>query len=258
MSTLDVNSTVGQWVVEYPRTARVFEDCQIDYCCGGGTSLADACAKNSLDVKKVMAELTLVVANPEPEPERDWSESSLTELCDHIQQTHHAYLRGELPRLEAIMEKVAAAHGEAHPETNEVKKLFAELRAELEPHMFKEEQILFPAIRAMEAASSRPLFPFGTVANPIRMMEHEHDAVGDALARLRTLTKDFRVPDDACNTYRVMLDGLKQLEADLHTHIHKENNILFPRAQTLENTFATETNGSARPLSSQTIAPQTR
>ena len=239
MSGLNVNSTVGEWVVEYPQTARVFEGRKIDYCCGGGTSLTDACRKNSLDAKKVMAELTRVVADPQQEPEEDWSESSLTELCDHIQQTHHAYLRSELPRLETIIDKVAVGHGEAHPETNDLKNVFAELRAELEPHMFKEEQILFPAIRAMETAASRPRFPFGTVANPIRMMEHEHDAAGSALARIRELTVDFRIPDDACNTYRVMLDGLKQLEADMHQHIHKENNILFPRAQTLENKFAT-------------------
>lgn len=103
--------------------------------------------------------------------------------------------------------------------------------------MFKEEQVLFPAIRQMEHAANRPDFPFGTVANPIRMMEDEHEAAGSALARIRELTSDYLPPEDACNTYQVMLESLRKLEQDTHQHIHKENNILFPRAQQLEGSF---------------------
>ncbi len=133
-----------------------------------------------------------------------------------------------------MIEKVVAAHGQNQPQLNDLGQVFAALRGELEPHMFKEEQVLFPAIRQLEQAANRPSFPFGTVANPIRMMEHEHDTAGHALARIRELTNEYVPPETACNTYRVMLDGLRVLETDLHQHIHKENNILFPRAQTLE------------------------
>ena len=155
-------------------------------------------------------------------------------MCDHIEATHHALLRQELPRLKGLIDKVAAAHGDSHPELGELRQVFAALQAELEPHMFKEEQILFPAIRQLEQAAQQPNFPFGTVANPIRMMEHEHDTAGSALAKIRELTHHFQPPDDACNTYRVMLEALHALEQDMHQHIHKENNILFPRSQQLE------------------------
>jgi regulator of cell morphogenesis and NO signaling len=107
----------------------------------------------------------------------------------------------------------------------------------MEPHMFKEEQVLFPAIRQLERSTGRPSFPFGTVANPIRMMEHEHDTAGYALSRIHTLTRDYEIPADACNTYRAMLAGLRQLELDMHVHVHKENSILFPRAIELEGSL---------------------
>ena len=130
---------------------------------------------------------------------------------------------------------MASAHGENHPALRQLRDVFADLRAELEPHMAKEEQILFPAVRYLEQTEQIPQFPFGTVANPIHMMEHEHDLAGTALKKIRQLTEDFHAPEDACNTYRVMLDGLRQLERDMHQHIHKENNILFPRAQQHES-----------------------
>jgi regulator of cell morphogenesis and NO signaling len=239
MSTLDTNSTVAQWVSEYPQTARVFEELQIDYCCGGKIALADACESKQLDTNAIVAKLTRTVADPTQAPIDSWTESTLADLCEHIQTTHHAFLRQELPRLSGLVDKVVAAHGEKHPELKQLQQVFASLRAELEPHMFKEEQILFPAIRQMEQIAQRPSFPFGTVANPIRMMEHEHDVAGHALAQIRELTNDFLPPEAACNTYRVMLDSLRTLEQDTHQHIHKENNILFPRAQQLEESLVT-------------------
>jgi regulator of cell morphogenesis and NO signaling len=129
-----------------------------------------------------------------------------------------------------MVAKVVEAHGENHPELATVKEVFGSLKAELEPHMFKEEQVLFPAIRQLEQSADDPSFPFGTVANPIRMMEQEHDDAGYALSRLHTLTRDYKVPEGACNTYRAMLAGLRHLERDMHRHVHKENSILFPRA----------------------------
>lgn len=230
MFHLNHQNSVGQWVSAHPRTARVFEDLKIDYCCGGGKSLAQACGDNRLDPAEVFERLQQALADPFAASDVNWSQAKLTDLCDHIEQTHHAYLRFELPRLTGLIAKVSDAHGKANPKLSQLQQVFAELRAELEPHMFKEEQVLFPAIRQIERGGPPPPFAFGTVANPIRMMEQEHDHAGDALARIRELTDGFVIPADACNTYRAMLDGLRELEEDMHQHVHKENNILFPRA----------------------------
>ena len=234
MSVLDGNSTVADWVTDNPKTASVFENLQIDYCCGGGASLAEACASKGLDAAAILSQLTSATAIPTDAPQESWQECTLSELCDHIESTHHAYLRSVLPRLTELIAKVVEAHSGAHPELPEVQRVFSDLREELEPHMMKEEQILFPAVREMEQAASQPRFPFGTVANPIRMMEHEHHAAGGGLQRLRELTAGYQLPEGACNTYQVMLHTLHELELDLHQHIHKENFILFPRAQELE------------------------
>jgi regulator of cell morphogenesis and NO signaling len=231
-------STVGQWVSEHPQTARLFETLKIDYCCGGGKTLAQACTEKGLQPQEIIAQLVSVSAQEPATDEKNWLDAPLGELCQHIEQTHHAYLKDELPRLSGLVDKVANAHGENHPALFELRAVFEELRAELEPHMAKEEQILFPAVRHLEQAAECPQFPFGTVANPIRMMEHEHDVAGTALGKIRELTDDFQAPPDACNSYRVMVDSLRHLERDLHQHIHKENNIMFPRAQRLEEQLA--------------------
>jgi regulator of cell morphogenesis and NO signaling len=238
MSELNLDTPVGQWVAESPCTSRVFESFHIDYCCGGDKPLAVACAARNADPHRVFAELKTAMANPRSEDRAErWIGASLTELCDHIEQTHHAYLKTELPRLHAMIAKVLGVHGASHPEMSDVQQAFTALETELNPHMFKEEQVLFPAIRRLETSDVLPKFPFGTVANPIRMMEHEHDNAGDALDRIRRATTDYAAPDDACNTYRAMLDGLRQLELDMHRHVHKENYILFPRAIELEQTL---------------------
>lgn len=233
---LKATTTVGEWVARFPRTSRIFEDLKIDYCCRGGTPLEQACRDRQLDPQAVVARLEEAIAAAEGEPSENWQGVPLADLCDHIEQTHHAYLRTELPRLTETIAKVVNAHGDSHAQLAQLMQVFAGLRAELEPHMFKEEQVLFPAIRQLEQSSTAVAFPFGTVANPIRMMEHEHDNAGEALAAIRKLMNDFAVPDDACNTYRAMLDGLEQLETNLHQHIHKENSILFPNAAQLEET----------------------
>ena len=230
MSTLNAESTVAQWVAERPRTADVFEELKVDYCSEGAVPLSQACEAKQLDTSTVLSRLNEAGSGGGQNREENWLGSGLGELCDHIEATHHAYLRSALPRLTERIAKVVAAHGANHPKLRELQQVFSALRAELEPHMMKEEQILFPAIRQLESASLRPEFPFGTVADPIGMMEHEHDVAGKALAQIRALTDDFQPPDDACNTYRVMLDSLQTLERDLHQHIHKENNILFPRS----------------------------
>jgi regulator of cell morphogenesis and NO signaling len=233
MSVLKLETEVGQWVAERPAASRVFEAFGIDYCCGGRVSLERACAARKINPRDILAQLEQSTAANEKGSE-SWLSAPLTALCNHIEQTHHAYLKTELPRLTAMIEKVIRAHGAKHPEMVQVQQSFADLRAELEPHMFKEEQILFPAIRRLEQSAAPTIFPFGTIENPIRMMEHEHDNAGECLQRIRELTADFRVPDDVCNTYRALLDGLHTLEEDMHRHIHKENSILFPRAVKLE------------------------
>jgi len=237
MPNLNLDTPVGRWVALRPSTSRVFEAFHIDYCCGGDKPLSAACAARNADPEQVISELEKTIAEqPGKDSDNRWIDASLTELCDHIEQTHHAYLKDELPRLHEMIAKVLSAHDNNHPEMFDVQDAFAALEAELAPHMFKEEQVLFPAIRRLEASDAPPKFPFGTVANPIRMMEHEHDNAGDALDRIRGATGDYTVPEDACNTYRAMLDGLRQLELDMHQHVHKENNILFPRAIELEQT----------------------
>lgn len=237
MGQLDVNSSVADWVLQRPDRSRLFSRLGIDYCCGGHKSLAEACAENGLDGETVVqtleaAEAMNVAAGAE---ERDWREASLAELCDHIEQTHHQYVREQLPRVHGLLDKVIGAHGENHPELWEVKEHFTNLGHELFSHLQKEEGVLFPAIRMLEAGQVTPAaLPFRTVANPIRMMVAEHDAAGEELGAIRRLTHDYQPPADACGSYRAMLDALKGWEEDLHEHIHKENNILFPRAVAFE------------------------
>ena len=158
----------------------------------------------------------------------------MTELADDIEQTHHAYLRDELPRLRDLVKKVSAVHGQVHPWLTVLGSVYAELVAELDPHMLKEEQILFPMIRELDQATTAPSFHCGNVGNPIRMMEMEHRNAGDALDRMREMTNDYEIPEGACNSFRAMLTGLEHLEADLHLHIHKENEILFSKALEME------------------------
>jgi regulator of cell morphogenesis and NO signaling len=232
--TLNLNRTVGELVAERPGRARVFEEYGIDYCCGGQTPFEQACRERELDPDTIAAKLTQADSTQSPLDEPRWTTASLAELCDHIESKHHEFMHREMPRLEAMARKVVAAHGEKYPATKEVLHVFLALKAELDYHLMKEERILFPMIRQLEASTATPQFHCGSLSNPISVMEHEHDTAGDALRKLRELTNDYTPPPDACNTWRALLDGLQALEADLHQHIHKENNILFPRAMRLE------------------------
>ncbi len=230
MTKLDTGSTVSDWVVDRPSRSRVFEKYGIDYCCGGKRPLAEACSSKGVEPDALLDALLAGDESANAASDRDWASVRLDELCDHIEATHHAYLKSETPRLEALVEKVAAAHGPRHAELAEVRSIYLAFKAEIDAHMLKEEQILFPMIRELVKAGTRPSFHCGSVGNPIRMMELEHDSAGDALANMRRLTHDYSCPADACNTWRAMCDGLHQLEVDMHQHVHKENNILFPRA----------------------------
>ena len=234
MHTFHIDDTVGDVVARCPALSRVFEEAGIDYCCGGGKTLDQACQKKGLDTQVFLATLQESALGSTEESVVDAAAMSLTELADHIVETHHSYLRSELPRLAGMTEKVASVHGEKNSRLHQVRETFSALAAELSNHMMKEEQILFPMVRELDVSETTPAFHCGTLANPIRQMESEHDNAGSALAKLRELTDGYTPPDWACNTYLAMLDALAYLEQDLHQHIHKENNVLFPRALELE------------------------
>ncbi len=234
---LSVETTVSDLVVERPSRSRVFEALGIDYCCGGGAPLAEACAGAGLDPGEVIAELERREAG-QAEDEAGLTSMGMGELVDHIVETHHAYLKEELPRLSFLVDKVANVHGGAHPELLELRGVFEGLRVELEEHTAKEERMLFPACRKLEGAETMPDLRFGTVKNPIAAMMREHVEAGGGLGRIRKLTWDYDLPKDACNTYRAMLDGLAELERDTHYHIFKEDSILFPKAASTEAALA--------------------
>lgn len=236
MTAFTIDTSVGDIVKDRPARSRVFEQHKIDYCCGGKLPLSEACQRRGIDAATVLEALRASDANAGADPHLiDADAMTLTALANHIEQTHHAYLQEELPRLGAMVRKVAAVHGDRFPWMIEVDQVFAGMADELKAHMFKEEQILFPLIRSLENGSPRPGHHCGmSIANPIAVMEHEHDDAGAALDRMHTLTDSYTPPSDACNTFRAMLDGLAQLEADMHQHVHKENNVLFPKALALE------------------------
>lgn len=221
--------TIGELVAERPARARVFEGFKIDYCCGGNKPLADACRARGID-PQVVLKMIAIADDAGPRDERDWTKATITELCDDVEATHHAYLKRELPRLEFLARKVAARHGEHCPELLEIRDVFLHVKDELEQHTAKEEQVLFPLCRLLDRG--QPAFATGTgsVQNPIQVMVREHDDAGDALGRLRELTADFTPPDGACNTYRAYFDGLAAFDADVRRHVHKENSVLFPKA----------------------------
>jgi regulator of cell morphogenesis and NO signaling len=231
---IQLHSTVGEVVASQPGLARFFEERRVDYCCGGKKTLAHVCEENQWDPQEFAASLSQAAQGKPADNYVDAATMSLSGLADHIEQTHHAYLRKELPRLLELAEKVSTVHGAKDARLYQVNDVLVEFANELYSHMTKEEVILFPLIRQLEAPRGPLAFHCGSVANPIRQMEHEHDVAGAALEKLRTLTDDLSPPDDACNTYRVLLDSLAQLESDMHQHVHKENNVLFPRALKLE------------------------
>jgi regulator of cell morphogenesis and NO signaling len=229
-------TTVREIAREHPAAVRVFQKHGIDFCCGGQRPLDEVCDEKGISIDALIGELeaSRVAA---PVNGQDWNQSTARELIDHIVQTHHAYLAEHLPRIEDLAARVASKHGHQHPQMYRVQDVFLELKAELESHMRKEEMILFPYIAmaesAVESGRPAPAAPFGRIDNPIRMMEHEHDSAGTALAEIRRLTSDYRVPEDACNGFRALLFELEEVEKDLHIHIHLENNILFPKARSL-------------------------
>jgi regulator of cell morphogenesis and NO signaling len=237
--TISSTMKVREVALELPQATRVFEKLKIDYCCGGDRPLGEACATAGVDVAKLERMLEDAgQAEVRGKIPIDFQQVTLTELIGYILDTHHVYTKEEMVRLEALIGKVIGAHGENHPELRQIGEVFQTLCADLKPHMFKEEQILFPYIVEMDRAFLQnrpsPPSPFGTVNNPIRMMMTEHETVGDLLRELRALSANYAVPADGCISYRTLYQALEAFEQDLHQHIHLENNVLFPRAIEME------------------------
>lgn len=228
--TVEASTTLADLVIEDGRRARVLEGFNLDYCCQGHRSLADATTAAALDLDEVRRALDLSMAIA---PQAVGSKES-ADLAHDIVDTHHAYMWAEMPRLQALVERVHRVHGDRHPELAAVNTLFSDGVAALDPHMTQEERVVFPAISRMEKAGSPAAA--GPLADQIEHLVQEHTVVGDLFKQIRAMTGDYVVPEDGCASYRAMLNGLKEMELDLHEHIHKENNILFPAALELVRT----------------------
>ena len=232
MMRIDVEMTLAEVVDAHPKLAREFERRSLDYCCGGGRTLAEACSRQGLDPVATVAELAEAAQGSVA---AEWATMTADALVDHLEATHHRYLWEEMPRVTALLDKIVSVHGGRHPELLEIAACFAQARADLEPHMLKEERMLFPMIRELATSTTSPSFHCGSLRNPISVMLAEHDAVGDLLARLRQLTGRCQPPADGCASYTACFAALAELEADTHLHIHKENNVLFPMVVRIES-----------------------
>ncbi|HWB69587.1 MAG TPA: DUF542 domain-containing protein [Solirubrobacterales bacterium] len=224
MTVVDPARTLAELVLEQPGRVRTLEDFQLDYCCGGQSSLAEAAARRGLDPRAVATALEAAGYDVDPDAEPDWRDASLTELCDHIVEVHHAYLREELPRIAELFGKVVSRHGGTVPELEDVEVEFTGLRQGLIEHIDNEERALFPLCRALEEGAA------GEATMPqLAMHETAHANVDDTLEVIRRLMDGYRPEQALCTTHGVLLASLERLERDLHQHIHEENNVLFPQ-----------------------------
>lgn len=238
MTTIDPDHTLADIVTAHPRLAATFDRHGLDYCCGGATTLAEACAAAGLDLADLTNELTGPTDDDVP---AEWTTYGLDRLIDHIVAQHHVPLRTSLPHIEALLDRVVGVHGLRHPELAEVQEIFLGLRQDLEPHLDQEESVVFPLIRRVATADARALEVGASPGFSVTLVlgatldttELEHEQVGAALADLRDLTHRYEVPGDACASYTALLHELAALEADVHIHVHKENNHLFREARWL-------------------------
>jgi regulator of cell morphogenesis and NO signaling len=229
--------TIREIAVENPATTRVFEELKIDYCCGGRRSFNDACRTAGVNPQFVSQKIIEVLSFQNVQIESP-EQKSASDLIDYILEKHHVFTRREIERLAALMKKVSRRHGANHPEIFALENEFRSLGEDLYPHMKKEEMVLFPFIRHLEMSAANnlsiPRPPFCTVKNPVQAMMTEHDTAGDCLRKMREITKDYALPENACTSFRALYAGLVELEKDLHQHIHLENNVLFHKAVELE------------------------
>lgn len=231
------DETLGEIAAKDLRKAQIFKKHGLDFCCGGKKTVKQACAEKGLDVTIIEQELQQAdkVVESRPLPYNEWG---LDFLADYIINTHHAYVKKNLPDIRTYAAKVAKVHGDHHPELLPIHQLVEDINAEFVPHMMKEEQILFPCIKEMVTSKSNgsPLQSsfFGSVRGPIDMMEMDHELAGKNMEKIRELSDNYTLPEDACASYSLLYRMLAEFEEDLHTHVHLENNILFPKALALE------------------------
>jgi regulator of cell morphogenesis and NO signaling len=243
METIELkDKKVGDLVKENIKTAHIFKKYGIDFCCGGGITIERACRKENVVFEELAADL--IKLNEATATDQRYDRWELDFLSDYIVQTHHTYVEESMPMILSYAQKVASVHGHAHAPVIEIYKLFTDVVHELTPHMKKEELILFPFIKKMVKAEKENLAfeggRFGTVQNPIDMMESEHEAAGTILKQIAKLSNNYTPPEWACNTFKALYAKLDEFEQDLHLHIHLENNILFPKALALEKELATK------------------
>ena len=225
--------TVREIAQAQPSSIRVFEQFGIEYCCGGGKPLAEACTAKDIDVETVIAALESASSNENAQL-KDWTKESLANLTEHIVRTHHASCKEELPRLLGLAAKVVNAHGGRNPELVVIRAKLAELAEKLTDHLAEEEVVVFPMIVKLEGKKASDGIQHAdsptSIGNLLGMLIGDHDHAGVLLAEIRGLSRDFVTPEYACTTYHAFYDGLREFERDLHRHVHLENNILFPRA----------------------------
>lgn len=236
------DTSVGELVKLNFKTASVFQDNDIDFCCGGDKTISEACKNAGLDPEKLIDQLELIAEQNDADSQYI-NGLSLEELSDYVVKRHHNYVRESILPLRKNLEKICQVHGSHHPELFEINRLFSESSGDLTMHMQKEELMLFPYIRRMELSSKNgaplPNSPFGPVSNPISMMLAEHQQEGDRFEQISKLSGNYKIPEDACTTYEITLRQLQDFENDLHRHIHLENNILFPKAIEMEKNLTT-------------------
>ncbi|USN45382.1 MAG: iron-sulfur cluster repair di-iron protein [Candidatus Woesearchaeota archaeon] len=232
---------ISELVTEDYRTASIFKKHGIDFCCGGKITLTKACEQKGINKTEIIEEIKKL--NKEESKTNKPEDLELDSLAEHIVNKHHTYVRKRIPEIEPFLTKLVRVHGEKHPELQKTRKIFNEIKDELTTHMQKEESILFPYIKKLvqekKEGNTIPQSPFGTIKNPIQMMEQEHEQAGNGFKEIRTITNNLIPPEDACNTYRVTFSMLAEFEDDLHRHIHLENNVLFPKAIELEDELLT-------------------
>jgi regulator of cell morphogenesis and NO signaling len=246
-TTTSSNVTVAELVANDYRTAEIFKKHGIDFCCGGKKTIEKVCEEKNIDSTKLFDEIFALQNQPKDE-QHNFNNWGLAFLADYIVNVHHTYINNSVNLITEFAQKVARVHGDHNPETRDIAKLWDDVVAELTVHMKKEELLLFPYIKNLERyvkgdLENLPQTHFGTVKNPIRMMEHEHDLAGTLMKTIAELSNNFTPPAHACNTYRVLYAKLNEFQNDLHQHIHLENNILFPKAILLEES-TTDANNS--------------
>ena len=228
MTTEACHETIGSIAVARPESVSVFMRYGLDFCCGGRRTLEQACATKGLDVETIRAEIREATAGCGAAAGEAWSTMGMSDLADHIERVHHARARELIERIDALLPRVVAAHGERHPELHAVAETFNRFRAELFDHMIREERVLFPWLRRLDAPGSVHIGPPWSVARPISCMLHDHDDAAAALASMRAALLDYAVPVGACGSYAALVAAIRELDEDTRVHIHKENNALFP------------------------------